>query len=114
MPSYIYVYIDKQASGIALILARGRNNPKSNMTSHPQDEVQGLSLSDPEIFWKKQADHLNWHKHPSKTLVKTSKKLRGGITYDHWEWFPGSEMLTCYNCVDRHVEAGNGDSVAII
>lgn len=30
------------------------------------------------------------------------------------EWFPGAETNVCYNCVDRHVEAGLGDRVAFL
>lgn len=81
---------------------------------HPQDEVHSYSLSDPESFWKNQALHLHWHRQPSKTLNRTAKKLKSGTTHDHWEWFPGGEISTCYNCVDRHVEAGSGNNVAII
>ena len=81
---------------------------------HPQDEVQAHSLTDPGSFWKNQASHLYWHKQPSKTLNKTSKRLKDGTFHDHWEWFPNGEISTCYNCVDRHVEAGNGDNVALI
>lgn len=84
------------------------------MPSHPQDEVQDHSLSDPETFWKHQAEHLHWHKQPSKALNKTTKKLKNGTSHDHWEWFPGGEISTCYNAIDRHVEAGNGGCVAII
>jgi propionyl-CoA synthetase len=36
------------------------------------------------------------------------------LTHDHWEWFPGGEISTCYNCVDRHVLAGRGDLPAIL
>ncbi|KAH7356590.1 hypothetical protein BKA65DRAFT_604417 [Rhexocercosporidium sp. MPI-PUGE-AT-0058] len=84
------------------------------MPSHLQDEVQHHSLTDPESFWAEQATHLTWHKKPSSTLVKTSKSLKSGTKHDHWEWFPDGEISTCYNCVDRHVEAGNGDQTAII
>ncbi len=84
------------------------------MPSHPQDEVQNHSLSDPETFWKRQAEHLYWHKQPTKILSKFTKTLKDGTSHDHWEWFPGGEISTCYNAVDRHVEAGNGDIVAII
>lgn len=82
--------------------------------SHPQDQVQDHSLTDPESFWKHQAEHLHWHKQPSKTLARTTKVLNDGLSHDHWEWFPDGEISTCYNCVDRHVIAGNGDSTAII
>ncbi|KAG9238135.1 propionate-CoA ligase-like protein [Amylocarpus encephaloides] len=84
------------------------------MASHPQDEVQNHSLSDPESFWAEQASHLTWHKKPTKTLTKVEKSLKSGVKHDHWEWFEGGEISTCYNCVDRHVLAGNGDQTAII
>jgi propionyl-CoA synthetase len=81
---------------------------------HPQDEAQAKSLSDPEAFWKHQADQLHWHKKPSQILVKKTKKLKSGASHNHWEWFPDGEISTTYNCIDRHVEAGNGDNVALI
>lgn len=84
------------------------------MAFHPQDEVQHHSLTDPESFWSEQASHLDWHKKPTQALAKTTKVLRNGISHDHWEWFPDGEISTCYNCVDRHVVAGNGDNVAVI
>lgn len=84
------------------------------MSSHPQDEVQHHSLTDPESFWAEQASHLSWHKKPSSTLTRVSKSLKSGVEHDHWEWFPDGEISTCYNCVDRHVEAGHGDHTAII
>ncbi|TVY52453.1 Uncharacterized protein LCER1_G004621 [Lachnellula cervina] len=84
------------------------------MPSHPQDEVQHHSLTDPESFWAEQASHLHWHKKPTSTLSRHKKPLKSGVNHDHWEWFPGGEISTCYNCVDRHVHAGNGDQTAII
>jgi len=83
--------------------------------SHPQDEVQAHSLDDPESFWLQQASHLHWHKPPLAALHKTTKTLAGDgdISHPHWEWFPGGEISTCHNCVDRHVEAGHGAQPAI-
>lgn len=94
--------------------ASRRNDLIFGMPSHLQDEVLTFSLSDPDTFWKKQAEHLHWHKRPLKPLVKSSKTLKSGASHDYWEWFSGGEISTCYNCVDRHVDAGNGDSIAII
>ncbi|KAK4219150.1 hypothetical protein QBC37DRAFT_151909 [Rhypophila decipiens] len=82
-------------------------------SSHPQDEVQHHSLNDPESFWAEQASHLHWHKKPSKVLAHVTKDLKSGISHDHWEWFPDGEISTCYNCIDRHVLAGQGDNPAI-
>jgi propionyl-CoA synthetase len=82
--------------------------------AHPQDESQAHSLRDPESFWAHQADQLHWHKRPDATLRETTKTLPSGISHPHWEWFPGGEISTCYNCVDRHVLAGNGGNTAIL
>lgn len=76
--------------------------------------VQELSLRDPERFWLHHADKLHWHKNPSCAVTKRSKALPSGASHDHWSWFPDGEISTSYNCVDRHVENGNGDTVAII
>ncbi|KAH8881601.1 acetyl-CoA synthetase-like protein [Thozetella sp. PMI_491] len=82
--------------------------------AHPQDEVHAHSLQDPEGFWGHQAEQLHWHKKPSKVLARKTKELGSGVSHDHWEWFPDGEISTCYNCVDRHVLAGNGDAPAIL
>ncbi|KAK4121126.1 acetyl-CoA synthetase-like protein [Parathielavia appendiculata] len=82
--------------------------------ANPQDEVHHRSLNDPEGFWGHQAEYLYWHKKPSAVLTRTTKRLKTGDTLAHWEWFPGGEISTCYNCLDRHVLAGNGDSLAIV
>lgn len=95
--------------------------------SHPQDEVYQASISSPESFWAEQAAQLHWHKPPSTILRKYQKTFSSSssssisnlgqnkqiISHDHWEWFADGEISTCYNAVDRHVLAGNGDAPAI-
>ena len=81
---------------------------------HPQDEVQAHSIHNPESFWTHQAEQLDWHKKPSRALARPTKHLPNGISYPSFTWFPDGEISTCYNCVDRHVKNGNGDSTAII
>jgi propionyl-CoA synthetase len=47
-------------------------------------------------------------------LRTSSRRIPGSdVTLPTWDWFPGGEISTCYNCVDRHVLAGNGDCVAV-
>jgi len=72
-----------------------------------QETIHSHSLSDPETFWSHHAARLHWHTKPSRTLSQ-SKTTR------QWSWFPDGEISTTYNCVDRHVSAGNGNNVAII
>ena len=62
--------------------------------------------SDPEAFWMKAAASISWVKPPSKALFDENAPV--------YEWFADAEVNTCYNAVDRHVEAGHGDRIAII
>ena len=62
--------------------------------------------ADPEAFWMKAAEAIDWVQPPSKALWDDNVPM--------YEWFKDAQVNTCYNAVDRHVEAGNGDRVAII
>ena len=62
--------------------------------------------TDPEGFWMDQAKAIDWVSPPSKALFDTHAPL--------YEWFKDAQVNTCWNAVDRHVEAGRGDQVAII
>jgi Acetyl-coenzyme A synthetase N-terminus/AMP-binding enzyme len=88
--------------------------PVYGMPPHKQDEVQSSSLGDPESFWAHHAEQLHWHKLPSRIIQQTTKKLPSGTNHGHWTWFPDGEISTVYNCIDRHVNNGQGDNVAII
>lgn len=61
--------------------------------------------SDPEAFWAKAAAAIDWVKPWHKVLDSSSGLDR---------WFEGAECNTCWNAVDRHVAAGNGDRTALI
>ncbi|MBM2577688.1 AMP-binding protein [Jannaschia sp. Os4] len=60
---------------------------------------------DPEGFWMDAARAVDWDVAPSKALHD-----RGGVVP---EWFVDGRVNGCWNAVDRHVEAGHGDRVAI-
>ncbi len=70
------------------------------------DEVYQRSLSDPEGFWAEAAQAIHWDKPWDKVLDASRPPF--------YRWFAGGMMNTCYNAVDRHVEAGRGDQIAII
>lgn len=84
------------------------------MAPHAQDQVQSQSLRNPEAFWAYHAAQLHWHQKPSSTLKRFKKKLNSGVQHSSFTWFPDGEISTAYNCVDRHVEKGNGGAIAII
>ncbi|MDX5401172.1 MAG: propionate-CoA ligase PrpE [Rhodobacterales bacterium] len=62
--------------------------------------------ADPEGFWMDQARAIDWVKPPSKALFADNAPI--------YEWFKDAQVNTCWNAVDRHVEAGHGDRIAII
>ncbi len=64
------------------------------------------SLKDPETFWGNAAKEIDWIKPWDKVLDDSRKP--------YYRWFPGAEVNTCYNAVDRHVKAGRGEQAAII
>ena len=63
------------------------------------------AASDRLGFWAEQAKSLHWHKPFTKTLDWSNAPFA--------KWFHDGELNVSYNCLDRHVEAGNGDRVAI-
>jgi propionyl-CoA synthetase len=62
--------------------------------------------SDPESYWLKAAQAIDWDVTPTRALFERGNNL--------YEWFSEARVNTCYNAVDRHVENGRGDQVAII
>ncbi|MDG1102471.1 MAG: propionyl-CoA synthetase [Ascidiaceihabitans sp.] len=62
--------------------------------------------SDPESYWLKAAQAIDWDLAPTRALFERGNNL--------YEWFSEASVNTCYNAVDRHVENGRGDQVAII
>ena len=70
-----------------------------------QDVYEGWK-NDPEGFWMDAASQISWDQAPSKALFDDNAPL--------YEWFSDAKVNTCYNAVDRHVEAGRGEQTAII
>jgi propionyl-CoA synthetase len=70
------------------------------------DEVYARAQRDPEGFWAEAARGIDWTKPWTRVLDADRAPF--------YRWFAGGEMNTCYNAVDRHVEAGRGDQAAII
>jgi acetyl-CoA synthetase len=80
----------------------------------PAEFVEQALLSDPKIYeeadadwkgwWVKQAKTLSWFKEPTKDLNDSDPPF--------YKWFEDGTINASYNCLDRHVEAGNGDRVA--
>ncbi|MBZ4022718.1 propionyl-CoA synthetase [Rhodobacter sp. TJ_12] len=69
------------------------------------NEVYGAWKADPEAFWMEAAKGIDWDEAPSKAFFQQGPA---------GEWFADAKVNTCWNAVDRHVEAGRGDQIAIM
>ncbi|SNV19087.1 Acetyl-coenzyme A synthetase [Dermatophilus congolensis] len=62
--------------------------------------------NDFEAFWAQQArTFITWHKDFENVLDWSNPPFA--------QWFSDGELNVSYNCLDRHIEAGNADRIAI-
>ena len=88
---------------------------KENRHFAPSSQFSENAIAQPGIyeeakadrlgFWAKQARLLHWHK-PFTQILDWSQAPFA-------RWFHDGELNISYNCLDRHVEAGNGDRIAL-
>jgi propionyl-CoA synthetase len=69
-------------------------------------DVHARSLKDPEGYWGEVAEKITWTKKWTRVLDASRPPF--------YRWFTGAELNTCYNAVDRHVEGGRGEQLALI
>ncbi|WP_448236953.1 acetate--CoA ligase [Microbacterium paulum] len=69
-------------------------------------ELYDQADADREGFWADQARALHWHTPFTQVLDWSNPPFA--------QWFADGELNVAYNCLDRHVEAGNGDRVALL
>ncbi len=69
------------------------------------EAIYEKAAADPVAFWSEQAEELHWFKKWDKAYDPTPYA---------YKWFVGGKINLSYNSLDRHVEAGHGDRVALI
>jgi acetyl-CoA synthetase len=67
-------------------------------------ETYRQAEEDFEGFWAEQAKRLTWGQEPTQVLDWSNPPFA--------KWYADGTLNAAYNCLDRHVEAGNGDRVA--
>jgi propionyl-CoA synthetase len=70
------------------------------------DEVYRRSLDHPEAFWAEAAAAIDWDE-PWERVLDDSRE-------PFYRWFSGGRLNTCHNALDRHVEAGRANQLALI
>lgn len=69
-------------------------------------DLYNNSIQSPENFWEEQANQIEWYKKPSKILSSDENKYP--------LWFVDGEINACYLALDKHIQDGFGDNIAII
>jgi propionyl-CoA synthetase len=70
------------------------------------DEIYRRSLAEPEEFWAQAAAAIDW--------IEPWERVLDDSEAPFYRWFRGGLLNTCHNALDRHVDAGNGDRLALI
>jgi propionyl-CoA synthetase len=71
------------------------------------EETHRRSLGDPEGFWREAAQSISWVTAPAQRILDDTRP-------PFYRWFPGAELNTCHNALDRHVLGGRGDQAALL
>ena len=79
----------------------------THCSSEDYQRLYAESIAEPDMFWSRQSDRLDWVQTPS---------VISNWSYDPVDikWFEGGVLNICHNAVDRHVAAGRGDVTALI
>lgn len=94
--------------GLANLLTEARVFPPSQDFAAQANATEAMYVSAAEdrlAFWAEQAEKLSWAQPWSQVLDWSAQPFA--------RWFVDGQLNVAYNCVDRHVEAGFGDQVAI-
>jgi propionyl-CoA synthetase len=70
------------------------------------ETVYRSSLTDPAGFWAQAARDIEW--------IKPAERVLDDSGAPFYRWFAGGVLNTCYNALDRHIDGGRGDQVALI
>ncbi|HEX6013356.1 MAG TPA: AMP-binding protein, partial [Geminicoccaceae bacterium] len=81
--------------------------PPPEIAEHAQVKADAYerAATDRLGFWAEQAERLDWDQKWDRVLDWDNPPFA--------KWFTGARINAAYNCVDRHVEAGHGERVAL-
>ncbi|MCB1257741.1 MAG: AMP-binding protein, partial [Microthrixaceae bacterium] len=101
---------DEEATGQAI-----ESHQEESRTFPPSDEFKAQArLTDPSIY-EQGEDYENFWATQARELLTWDEDFHTTLEWNlpDAKWFLGGKLNVAYNCLDRHVEAGNGDRVAI-
>jgi propionyl-CoA synthetase len=72
----------------------------------PYHDVYARWRAGPEAFWAEAAEAVHWFRRWDAVLDDSRPPF--------YRWFPGAQVNSCYNALDRHVDSGRADQVALV
>jgi acyl-coenzyme A synthetase/AMP-(fatty) acid ligase len=64
------------------------------------------SLEEPVAFWRERAEEIDWYRFPATILDRDGNGA--------WRWYRGGLLNSSWLALDRHVDAGRGDDLALV
>jgi len=92
------------------------NLSREDRTFPPSPEFAAAANGTQELYAAAEADYEGFWAEQARTYLTWSKDFTQNLDWSKAPfatWFADGELNAAYNCVDRHVEAGKGDQVAI-
>tara|TARA_B100001996_G_scaffold353912_1_gene315562 strand:+ start:461 stop:2377 length:1917 start_codon:yes stop_codon:yes gene_type:complete len=79
----------------------------SHIKKEEYSKLYNESIGNNEKFWSKVSKRIHWFKNWDKVsdIDYSQAKIK---------WFENGKLNVSYNCIDRHVESGHGDDIALI
>ncbi|KRA54299.1 acetyl-coenzyme A synthetase [Pseudoxanthomonas sp. Root65] len=81
---------------------------KARITREQYQRDYQASIDDPDAFWGKAAERLDWFKKPTQI-----KDVSYALDDFHIRWFADGELNASVNCLDRQL-AARGDKIALL
>ncbi|MCI2266867.1 acetate--CoA ligase [Sediminivirga luteola] len=87
-----------------------------NRTFPPPEDFAREAVAGADLYERAQQDRLAFWAEQARELISWERDFEQTLDWSEApfaKWFVGGTLNVAYNCVDRHVEAGNGERVAI-
>jgi acetyl-CoA synthetase len=100
-------FVHSEGSLDALLIEERRFAPSAAFRARAvlaDPEVYGRAAADREAYWAGWASQLHWFS-PWREVLKWKPPFA--------QWFVGGKLNVSFNCLDRHVQDGGGDRVAL-
>ena len=88
-------------------MIRYKDINKAHIRRKQYSKLYNESINNNEKFWSKVSNRIDWFENWDKVSDVDYSKAK-------IKWFENGKLNVSYNCIDRHIENGHGDDIALI